>query len=143
MPDQPSKASLAEFNEICAADANFLEIYDFQVEEIAYGAATVRLPYDPKHVRPGPTVSGPAMMAIGDYTIWVAVIGAYGVMAKMAVTTSLNINLLRAAGLNDLVCEAKVLKSGKRLAVGDASIYAGGVDGPVAHVTATYSIPPA
>ena len=143
MPDQPSKANLAEFNEICAADANFLEIYDFRVEEIAYGAATVRLPYDPKHVRPGPTVSGPAMMAIGDYTIWVAVVGAYGVMAKMAVTTSLNINLLRAAGLNDLVCEAKVLKSGKRLAVGEATIYAGDVEGPVAHVTATYSIPPA
>ncbi|MDD9915191.1 MAG: PaaI family thioesterase, partial [Rhodospirillaceae bacterium] len=101
MAQQPSKASLTEFNEICAADANFLEIYDFQVEEIAYGDATVRLPYASKHVRPGPTVSGPAMMAIGDYTIWVAVIGAYGVMAKMAVTTSLNINLLRAAGLND------------------------------------------
>ena len=142
MAQQLSKASLTEFNEICAADANFLEIYDFQVEEIAYGDATVRLPYDSKHVRPGPTVSGPAMMAIGDYTIWVAVIGAYGVMAKMAVTTSLNINLLRAAGLNDLVCQAKVLKAGNRLAVGEATIYADGVEGPVAHVTATYSIRP-
>ena len=69
--------------------------------------------------------------------------GAYGVMAKMAVTTSLNINFLRAAGLNDLVCEAKVIKPGKRLAVGAATVCAGGVDGPVADVTATYSIPPA
>jgi len=142
MAEQPSKATIAEFNEICAADANFLEIFDFRVEEIAYGIATVRLPFDAKHVRPGPTVSGPSMMAIGDYAIWVAVIGAYGVMAKMAVTTSLNINLLRAAGLNDLVCEAKVLKVGKRLAVGEGVVFAGNVMGPVAHVTATYSIPP-
>ena len=91
----------------------------------------------------GPTVSGPAMMAIGDYAIWVAVIGVYGVMAKMAVTTSLNINLLRGAGLNDLVCEAKVIKAGKRLAVGEGMVFAKNVEGPVAHITATYSIPPA
>ena len=143
MSEQLPKATLAEFNEICAADANFLEVYDFQVEEITYGAAEVRQPYDPKHVRPGPTVSGPAMMAIGDYAIWVAVVGAYGVMAKMAVTTSLNINLLRRAGLNDLVCEAKVIKAGKRLAVGEGMVFAKNVEGPVAHITATYSIPPA
>ena len=82
------------------------------------------------------------MMAIGDYAIWAAVVGAYGVMAKMAVTTSLNANFLRAAGLKDLVCEARVIKTGKRLAVGEGSVYAAGVEGPVAHVTATYSIPP-
>jgi len=142
MPEQPSKATLAEFNEICAAEADFLAVYDFQVEKIDYADAMVRLPYDAKHVRPGPTVSGPAMMAIGDYAIWVAVVGAYGVKAKMAVTTSLNVNFLRAAGLNDLVCEARVIKPGKRLAVGEGIVYAQGVDGPVAHVTATYSIPP-
>ena len=62
------------------------------------------------------------------YAIWVAVVGAYGVMAKLAVTTSLNINFLRAAGLNDLVCEARVLKPGKRLAVGEATVHADGVE---------------
>lgn len=143
MTEPAPKATLAEFNEVCAADADFLEVFDFRVETLGHGAATFRLPFDPKHVQPGPTVSGPAMMAIGDYAIWVAVVGAYGVMAKMAVTTSLNINLLRAAGLNDLVCEARVFKAGKRLAVGEGTITADGVDGPVAHVTATYSIPPA
>jgi uncharacterized protein (TIGR00369 family) len=142
MPEQPSKATLAEFNEYCAAEADFLAVYDFQVEQIDYAEATVRLPYDAKHVRPGPTVSGPAMMAIGDYAIWVAVVGAYGVMAKMAVTTNLNVNFLRAAGLNDLICEARVIKPGKRLAVGEGTVYAQGVDGPVAHIMATYSIPP-
>jgi uncharacterized protein (TIGR00369 family) len=142
MPDRKSKATLAQFKEHCAADTDFLQVYDFQVEKIEFATATVRLPYDPKHLRPGPTVGGPAMMAIGDYAIWAAVVGAYGVMAKMAVTTSLNANFLRAAGLKDLVCEARVIKTGKRLAVGEGSVYAAGVEGPVAHVTATYSIPP-
>lgn len=142
MPDCASLVSLDEFAVHCASEANFLQVYDFRVEEIGFGAATVRLPFDRKHVRPGATVSGPAMMAVGDYAVWVAVVGAYGVMAKMAVTTSLNVNFLRAAGLNDLVCEARVLKHGKRLAVGEATVKASSVDGPVAHVTATYSIPP-
>lgn len=142
MPKQFSKATLDEFNEFCAAEADFLAVYDFQVEKIEYAVATVRLPFDSKHLRPGPTVSGPAMMAIGDYAIWVAVVGAYGVMAKMAVTTSLNANFLRAAGLNDLVCKARVIKPGKRLAVGEGTVYADDVEGPVAHITATYSIPP-
>ncbi len=142
MPQKQSLATLEEFKAFCADEADFLEVYDFQAERIDYGEATVRLPYERKHVRPGETVSGPAMMAIGDYTVWVAIVGAYGVMAKMAVTTSLNINFLRAAGLNDLVCEGRVFKRGKRLAVGEGTVYADGYEEPVAHVTATYSIPP-
>ena len=142
MSEPKPKATLTEFKEYCAAETDFLQVYNFQVEKIDHAAATVRLPFDSKHLRPGPTVSGPAMMAIGDYAIWVAVVGAYGVMAKMAVTTSLNANFLRAAGLSDLICEARILKPGKRLAVGEGTVYADGVEGPVAHVTATYSIPP-
>ena len=142
MSDRKSQATLAEFKAYCAADTDFLQVYDFRVEKIDYATATVRLPFDSKHLRPGPTVSGPAMMAIGDYAIWVAVVGAYGVMAKMAVTASLNANFLRAAGLNDLVCKARVIKPGKRLAVGEGTVYADDVEGPVAHITATYSIPP-
>jgi acyl-coenzyme A thioesterase PaaI-like protein len=92
-------ATIAEFEVHCAADADFLQVYDFRVETIEYGAANVRLPFDRKHVRPGETISGPAMMAIADYAIWVAVVGAYGVMAKMAVTTSLNTNFYVGQGL--------------------------------------------
>ena len=37
-----------------------------------------------------------------------------------------------------------MIKVGKRLAYGEVSLYSEGeeADGPVAHVTATYSIPP-
>ncbi|MGA6968639.1 MAG: phenylacetic acid degradation protein, partial [Xanthobacteraceae bacterium] len=38
--------------------------------------------------------------------------------------------------------EARLLKLGKRLATGEVTIRCLGVDGPVAHVTSTYSIPP-
>jgi acyl-coenzyme A thioesterase PaaI-like protein len=58
------------------------------------------------------------------------------------VTTNLNCNFLRRPGPADLVAEARILKLGRRLAVGQVTLYSDGDDQPVAHVTATYSIPP-
>ena len=60
----------------------------------------------------------------------------------LAVTTSLNINFLRKPEQRDLVAEARLIKLGKRLAVGEVEIYSDGEDEMVAHATATYSIPP-
>ncbi len=59
----------------------------------------------------------------------------------MAVTTNLNINFLRKPGPGDLIADAKLLKVGKRLVVGEVAIYSDGEGDPVAHVTSTYSIP--
>ena len=59
----------------------------------------------------------------------------------LAVTTNLNINFLRKPGRGDLVADAKLLKVGKRLVVGEVAIYSEGEPEPVAHVTSTYSIP--
>jgi len=42
----------------------------------------------------------------------------------------------------DIIAEGKILKLGKRLAVGEVSLYGEGDPEPVAHITATYSIPP-
>ena len=42
----------------------------------------------------------------------------------------------------DIVAEGRILKLGKRLAVGEVSLFSDGDAEPVAHVTATYSIPP-
>mgnify|MGYP002342723816 CR=1 FL=1 len=45
----------------------------------------------------------------------------------------------------DLIAEARLLKLGRRLAVGDVMIYSGdgsdSTDYPVAHATLTYAIP--
>ena len=41
----------------------------------------------------------------------------------------------------DIIAEGKILKLGKRLAVEEVSLSEGDPE-PVAHVTATYSIPP-
>jgi len=81
------------------------------------------------------------LMTIADTAMYYLVLGMIGPVA-LALTTNLNINFLRAPRLADIIAEAEMLKLGKRLAVGQVTIYSDGNDDPVAHVTVTYSIPP-
>lgn len=111
------------------------------IEDIGPLTARLRLKFAERNLRPGGTLSGPAMMALADYAMYAVILGHIGPVA-LAVTTNLSINFLRKPGPADLVADAKLLKLGKRLAVGEVTITQEGLDGPVAHVTSTYSIPP-
>lgn len=113
----------------------------YEVEEIGYGVARMRMFVDDRHLRPGGTVSGPSMMALADIALYVALLGAIGPV-KLAVTTSLTINFLRRPGLGDVIADCRYLKIGRTLAVGEAELRSDGSDDVIAHVTATYSIPP-
>jgi len=110
------------------------------IEEIWHGGAQVRQAYREDFIRPGGTISGPTMMALADFAMYVAVLSSIGVV-PLAVTTNLSINFLRKPSAADLLAEAKLMKLGKRLAVGEVAIWSvGGVE-LVAHATSTYSIP--
>ena len=110
------------------------------IEEIGHGAARVRQAYREDFIRPGGTISGPTMMALADFAMYVAVLASIGPV-PLAVTTNLNINFLRKPGAADLLAEAKLIKLGKRLAVGEVGIWSAGSAELVAHATSTYSIP--
>jgi uncharacterized protein (TIGR00369 family) len=112
-----------------------------RIEALASRTARARFNVATKHLRPGDTVSGPTLMALADAALYAAVLGAIG-LVPLAVTTSLNINFLHRPAPGDLIADVKLLKVGQRLAVGEVSIHSEGRSEPVAHVTATYSIPP-
>lgn len=115
---------------------------NMRVEELGRGQVVVRLPYSPALIRPGGTISGPAIMTLTDYALYIAVLSAIG-LVELAVTTNLNINFLRKPDNTDLLAEARLIKLGRRLAVGEVWIHADGKDESlVAHATGTYSIPP-
>jgi acyl-coenzyme A thioesterase PaaI-like protein len=58
------------------------------------------------------------------------------------VTTNLNINFLRKGQPGqDVLAAARLLKLGRRLAVGEVNLLSGAQSDPIAHMTATYSIP--
>lgn len=110
------------------------------IERVEYANIRVRRLFSETFLRPGGTISGPTMMELADFAMYVAVFSAAGPQ-PLAVTTSLNINFLRKPGQADLIAHAKLLKLGKRLVVGEVSILSDGKPEPVAHITSTYSIP--
>lgn len=114
---------------------------DFEIEELWRGGCRLRQRYDQRVLRPGGTLSGATMMALGDFAMYLAVLSAIG-WVPLAVTTNLTINFLRKPPARDLIAQARLLKLGRKLAVGEVAIHADGVEGMVAHVTSTYSIPP-
>jgi uncharacterized protein (TIGR00369 family) len=122
----------------------FPQIYQggalYAVEAIGAGAATLRMPYHERHLRPGGTLSGPSMMGLADVALYVAILGSIGPVA-LAVTTNLSFNFLRKPAQRDVLAEARLLKLGRRLAVGEVSIRSEGADDVVCHATGTYSIP--
>jgi uncharacterized protein (TIGR00369 family) len=110
------------------------------IERVDYASIRVRRHFQEDYIRPGGTISGPTMMELADFAMYVAVFSAIG-PKPLAVTTNLNINFLRKPGKGDLIADARLLKIGKRLAVGEVTIFSDGMPEPVAHVTSTYSIP--
>jgi uncharacterized protein (TIGR00369 family) len=124
----------AEFPEASHAMGNF------EIEEIWYGGCRLRHSFTQNSLRPGGTLSGTTMMSLGDFSMYVAVLSAVG-WVPLAVTTNLTINFLKRPAARDLVADARLIKLGKRLAVGEVGIRSDGDDDLVAHVTSTYSIP--
>lgn len=115
---------------------------DFRVERADAAGLCLRLRVEDRHLRPGGTVSGPAMFGLADVAMYLAILARIGPVA-LAVTTNCAIDFMRkpAAG-RDLLAEARVLKLGRVLAVGDVLIYSEGQEAPVARAGLTYSIPP-
>jgi len=112
-------------------------------ESIDDDAVLMRAVHDAAHLRPGGTVAGPILMGLADAALYALVLSRIGPV-ELAVTTQLSINFLRRPAAGDVLAEARALKIGRRLAVGEVLMWSAGQDRlrPVAHATGTYSIPP-
>lgn len=116
---------------------------DFAVESVGPEGLVLRLKVAERHLRPGGTVSGPSIFALADVAMYLAILSRIGPVA-LAVTTNSSIDFMRkpVAG-RDLLGEARLLKLGRSLAVGDVLVRSEGAAEPVARASLTYSIPPA
>jgi uncharacterized protein (TIGR00369 family) len=113
----------------------------YQAVDIFPGGCTVRLNAEHRHLRPGGTVSGPALFTLADIGGYVCVLSHAGPDA-LSVTTNLNINFVRKAEAGPIDGHCRILKLGRSLMVFDIDIVAGPDRHTVAHATGTYSIPP-
>ena len=107
----------------------------------ASATSRVRLLYHERHTRPGGTVSGAAMFMLADFAVYVAIIAAMGDVGLDAVTTNLNINFLARPKPRDLMARVRLIRIGRRLAVGEARSISDGAPDMVAHAIATYALP--
>jgi len=113
----------------------------FFIEDLAPMSIRLRRKVGEADIRPGGTVSGPAMFETVDCGFYMALLAMIGQQA-LTVTTNATINFLNKPAPVDLICETRILKLGKLLATGDATVYSDGSDKPVAHAVLTYAIPP-
>ncbi len=111
----------------------------YHAVEVFPGGCTVRLDADERHLRPGDTVSGPALFTLADIGGYVCVLSHSGPDA-LSVTTNININFMRKAVAGPVDGRCKILKLGRSLMVYDCEITQNGQT--IAHATGTYSIPP-
>ncbi|NND82071.1 MAG: PaaI family thioesterase [Gammaproteobacteria bacterium] len=111
------------------------------IESVGNRAARIRRPVDAADLRPGNTVSGPFMMGVADTALYAAILAEIGLVA-LAVTTSLNINFFRRPSATaDVIGDCKLLKVGKKLIVGEVTLYSAGDNKPIAHAVGTYALP--
>jgi uncharacterized protein (TIGR00369 family) len=113
------------------------------IEEVGLRRSRVRLRQQERHLRPGGTVSGPAMFTLADFSVYTAIIATLGEAGIKAVTTNLNINFLAKPEPRDLIASVRLIRLGRRLAVGEVQIWSEGQAEMVAHAIATYALPPA
>jgi uncharacterized protein (TIGR00369 family) len=90
-------------------------------------SARLRMDYHERHLRPGGTISGPAMFALTDLALYVAILAQIGPVA-LAVTTNLNINFMRKPEPRAMIGECRLLKLGRRIAVGEVLAVQRGID---------------
>lgn len=142
MLDEQSKISPEELTQFMRETFTQSE---FRVEEVGAQSCRMTQRIGENQLRPGGTVSGPTMMGLADAAMYGAIIAAMGLnkTSIMSVTTNLNINFLRKpVAEKALVADCELIKLGKRLIIGEATLYSQGhEDDAVAHVVATYSVP--
>ena len=139
---QRARISAEEFRELAWQGVPYVGQLNCTVERFAAGEVRVRLPYSPLLQRPGGTICGPALMALADITLYGVVMSLIG-RVELAVTTSMTVHFLSRPAPKDVLAEGRILKLGRRLAVGEVVMRSAGDPAPVCQVTGTYAIPPA
>lgn len=130
--------SVAEIQRIVRAGVPLAESWGVEVLSAEGGGATLRLPHHADLLRPGGSISGPALMALADVAMWAALLSLTG-GEDDSLTSNLNITFLRRPAPTAVLAEATVLKRGARLSYGEVLLRSEGSEDAVAHVVTSWA----
>jgi len=136
-----AKIYAEEFLELAKDGVPYVGQLGLSVEMWEAGHVRLRLPYSDLIRRPGGTICGPAMMGLADVTLYGVVMSLLG-RVELAVTTDLTFHFLSKPEPLDMFAEGRILKLGRRLAVGEVSISAGDNAPLLCQAVGSYAIPP-
>jgi len=116
--------------------SNFVELLDLRLESVGKGRAVMRMPYRLEISNGTGAVHGGAIVSLCDTVFYVALASIYG-RDQETTTAALQCNFLAPAlPPHDLVAEATVLKSGRRIVYGEVLVRSG--ERVVAHTTLNF-----
>lgn len=110
----------------------------YQVASLEPEALDLRLEAGEQQLRPGGTVSGPTMMEMVDFAIYVLLLAHHKEEARLAVTTNLAISFLRKPKPGPLLARVRLIKHGRTLSVARTDIVSEADGKLVASSEATY-----
>jgi len=116
--------------------SHFVKLLDLKLESVERGRAIMRMPYRADLSNGTGAIHGGAIVSLCDTVFYVALASIYG-REQDTVTASLQCNFLAPAlPPNDLLAEAIVLRSGRRICYGEVLVRSG--ETLVAHATMNY-----
>lgn len=134
------KLTAAQVRDLMRIGLPATEADGLEVESLEPAGATVRIPYHPRMLRPGESVSGPVLMGAADAAMYAALLGHLGPV-EMALTSNFNCNFLARALPGDVIASAHILRLGRRIAVLEVEVRTTARDDLAAHVTGSYVLP--
>ncbi len=111
---------------------------DYQVLKLEPRELHLQLVAGDAQLRPGGTVSGPAMMELVDLAIYILLLAHHKEHAKLAVTTNFAISFLRKPSAGAIVARVTLIKHGRTLSVARTDIVSTQDGKLVASSEATY-----
>jgi uncharacterized protein (TIGR00369 family) len=136
-----ARITAAAFRALAFDGVPYADKLGCRIERFEAGLVTVRMPWQELLRRPGGTICGPALMALADVTLYGVVLSIVGKVA-LAVTTDMTFHFLSRPAPRDVLASGRLLKLGRRLAVGEVTMHSDGEVRAICHAVGTYAIPP-
>jgi uncharacterized protein (TIGR00369 family) len=137
-----SSLGAAEVQKLIRVNLPESETAGLEVEAVGEGRARVRVPYHPRMLRPGDSMSGPALMAAADVAMYALLLAELGPV-DLALTSNFNCHFLTRALPGDILAEARLLRLGRRVATLQVEVRTTARDDLAAQVTGSYVLPDA